>query len=76
MTDISNADGSPRRPGLPSLAAGGAPMRSRSKPNPASPPMPSLFDPIRLGDLDLPNRILMAPMTRMRADPVSRVAKA
>lgn len=38
--------------------------------------MPSLLDPIRLGDLDLPNRILMAPLTRMRADPVSRVAKA
>jgi 2,4-dienoyl-CoA reductase-like NADH-dependent reductase (Old Yellow Enzyme family) len=34
--------------------------------------MPSLFDPIRLGDLDLPNRILMAPLTRMRADPATR----
>ena len=32
-------------------------------------PMHSLFDPIRLGDLDLPNRVLMAPLTRMRADP-------
>lgn len=29
--------------------------------------MPSLLDPIRLGDLDLPNRIAMAPMTRSRA---------
>ena len=29
--------------------------------------MPSLFDPIRLGALDLPNRILMAPLTRGRA---------
>lgn len=29
--------------------------------------MPSLFDPIRLGSLDLPNRILMAPLTRARA---------
>ena len=28
--------------------------------------MPSLFDPIRLGALDLPNRILMAPLTRGR----------
>lgn len=27
----------------------------------------SLFDPYRLGDLDLPNRIVMAPMTRNRA---------
>jgi 2,4-dienoyl-CoA reductase-like NADH-dependent reductase (Old Yellow Enzyme family) len=29
--------------------------------------MPSLFDPLRLGDLDLPNRVLMAPLTRCRA---------
>jgi 2,4-dienoyl-CoA reductase-like NADH-dependent reductase (Old Yellow Enzyme family) len=29
--------------------------------------MPSLFDPIRLGDLDLPNRVFMAPLTRARA---------
>jgi 2,4-dienoyl-CoA reductase-like NADH-dependent reductase (Old Yellow Enzyme family) len=28
--------------------------------------MPSLFDPIRVGDLDLPNRIFMAPLTRLR----------
>ena len=28
--------------------------------------MPSLFDPIRLGALELPNRILMAPLTRAR----------
>ena len=28
--------------------------------------MPSLLDPIRLGALDLPNRILMAPLTRGR----------
>ena len=29
--------------------------------------MPSLFDPLRVGDLDLPNRIIMAPLTRARA---------
>jgi 2,4-dienoyl-CoA reductase-like NADH-dependent reductase (Old Yellow Enzyme family) len=29
--------------------------------------MPTLFDPIRVGSLDLPNRIFMAPMTRRRA---------
>jgi len=28
--------------------------------------MPSLFDPIQLGDLLLPNRIIMAPLTRLR----------
>jgi 2,4-dienoyl-CoA reductase-like NADH-dependent reductase (Old Yellow Enzyme family) len=29
--------------------------------------MPTLFDPLRIGELSLPNRILMAPLTRMRA---------
>jgi len=29
---------------------------------------PDLFQPARLGALDLPNRIIMAPMTRSRAD--------
>jgi 2,4-dienoyl-CoA reductase-like NADH-dependent reductase (Old Yellow Enzyme family) len=31
--------------------------------------MPSLFDPIQLGDLQLPNRIFMAPLTRLRGTP-------
>lgn len=30
--------------------------------------MPTLFDPIRIGDLELPNRIIMAPLTRCRAE--------
>ena len=29
--------------------------------------MPSLFDPIKLGAIEAPNRILMAPLTRGRA---------
>src|SRR5436190_15724094 len=29
--------------------------------------MPSLFDPVRVGDLPLTNRIVMAPLTRNRA---------
>ncbi len=29
--------------------------------------MPNLFDPLRVGDLDLPNRVIMAPLTRLRA---------
>lgn len=29
--------------------------------------MPTLFDPIKLGDLTLPNRVFMAPLTRQRA---------
>lgn len=35
--------------------------------------MPTLFDPIRMGALDLPNRIVMAPLTRARATPDTRV---
>ena len=29
--------------------------------------MSSLFDPVKIGDLNLPNRIIMAPLTRCRA---------
>jgi N-ethylmaleimide reductase len=32
--------------------------------------MPNLFDPIQLGDIAAPNRILMAPLTRGRSRPV------
>ena len=35
--------------------------------------MPSLFDPISVGALNLPNRIVMAPLTRSRATPDGRV---
>ena len=31
--------------------------------------MPTLFDPVRLGDIALANRIVMAPLTRNRAGP-------
>jgi 2,4-dienoyl-CoA reductase-like NADH-dependent reductase (Old Yellow Enzyme family) len=31
--------------------------------------MPNLLDPIQIGDLHLPNRILMAPLTRLRGTP-------
>jgi len=30
--------------------------------------MPTLFDPLRVGNMELNNRIIMAPMTRSRAD--------
>lgn len=30
--------------------------------------MTSLFDTLKIGDLSLPNRVIMAPLTRMRAD--------
>jgi 2,4-dienoyl-CoA reductase-like NADH-dependent reductase (Old Yellow Enzyme family) len=29
--------------------------------------MTTLFDPLKAGDLTLPNRIIMAPLTRSRA---------
>ena len=32
--------------------------------------MPTLFDPLKLGDLTLPNRTIMSPLTRSRADSV------
>jgi 2,4-dienoyl-CoA reductase-like NADH-dependent reductase (Old Yellow Enzyme family) len=32
--------------------------------------MPTLFDPLQIGDLTLPNRIIMAPLTRQRAGDV------
>jgi 2,4-dienoyl-CoA reductase-like NADH-dependent reductase (Old Yellow Enzyme family) len=35
--------------------------------------MPTLFDPITIGDLVLPNRILMAPLTRNRSTMPGRV---
>ncbi|MFT5643286.1 MAG: 2,4-dienoyl-CoA reductase-like NADH-dependent reductase (Old Yellow Enzyme family) [Janthinobacterium sp.] len=38
--------------------------------------MTTLFDPIRIGDLDLPNRIIMAPLTRARAVGGARVPNA
>jgi N-ethylmaleimide reductase len=38
-------------------------------------PHPSLFQPLRLGSITLPNRIVMAPLTRMRAG-VSNVPTA
>ena len=35
-----------------------------------------LFTPVRMGNLDLPNRIVMAPLTRMRAGAVDHVPTA
>jgi 2,4-dienoyl-CoA reductase-like NADH-dependent reductase (Old Yellow Enzyme family) len=35
--------------------------------------MPNLFDPLKLGALQPPNRIIMAPLTRSRATPDARV---
>src|ERR1700758_4210502 len=35
--------------------------------------MPTLFDPLKLGAIQLPNRIIMAPLTRSRATPDGRV---
>jgi 2,4-dienoyl-CoA reductase-like NADH-dependent reductase (Old Yellow Enzyme family) len=38
--------------------------------------MPTLFDPIAIGDLRLPNRIFMAPLTRNRSSGRGRVPNA
>ncbi len=38
--------------------------------------MPTLFDPIRIGNLELPNRVIMAPLTRSRAVGGGRVPNA
>ncbi len=35
--------------------------------------MPTLFDPLKVGALTLPNRIVMAPLTRSRAVPEGRI---
>jgi N-ethylmaleimide reductase len=35
-----------------------------------------LFTPVRMGELDLPNRIVMAPLTRMRTGPIGHVPTA
>ena len=32
-----------------------------------------LFTPVRMGEPELPNRIVMAPLTRMRAGPIDHV---
>jgi N-ethylmaleimide reductase len=37
---------------------------------------PDLFDGVRVGELELPNRIIMAPLTRNRADPDGDVPHA
>ena len=38
--------------------------------------MPTLFDPLKIGALDLSNRIIMAPLTRSRATTEVRVPNA
>lgn len=38
--------------------------------------MPSLFEPLDLGAVTIPNRVLMAPLTRMRATPPGDVPNA
>ena len=38
--------------------------------------MPTMFDPVTLGDFKLPNRIVMAPLTRNRATLPGRVPNA
>jgi 2,4-dienoyl-CoA reductase-like NADH-dependent reductase (Old Yellow Enzyme family) len=50
-------------------AEGGQPEGNAIRNQPVNQSMihPDLFDPIKVGDLSLPNRIIMAPLTRARA---------
>ena len=34
--------------------------------------MPTLFEPLKIGDLEVPNRIVMAPLTRNRSTGAGR----
>src|SRR6202044_1168112 len=38
--------------------------------------MPTLFDPLKIGDLEVPNRIFLAPLTRNRSTGPGRVPNA
>ncbi len=38
--------------------------------------MPSLFDPLKIGDITVPNRVFMAPLTRKRSSGPGRVPNA
>ncbi len=38
--------------------------------------MPTLFDPLKIGDLTVPNRIFMSPLTRTRASGLGRIPNA
>ena len=38
--------------------------------------MPTLFDPLQIGDLAVPNRIFLAPLTRNRSTGPGRVPNA
>src|SRR6201996_4096616 len=38
--------------------------------------MPTLFDPLKIGDLEVPNRIFLAPLTRNRSSGPGRVPNA
>ena len=38
--------------------------------------MPTLFDPLKMGDLEVPNRIFLAPLTRNRSTGPGRVPNA
>lgn len=57
-------------PGAAFLAAPGIVITGRICRRPLHEEMcvPTLFDPVTIGDLTLPNRIAMAPMTRARVD--------
>src|SRR5262249_28587817 len=48
-------------------SGGGSPVRWRHPVTTPRAPMPTLFDPVTVGDVHLTNRVVMAPLTRLRA---------
>jgi N-ethylmaleimide reductase len=62
------------------IETGGKPANSSSPLDPSSwsavMSVEPLFTPLRMGDLDQPNRIVMAPLTRIRAGPLDHVPTA
>jgi len=59
---VGNVNGASQR-----LVGYGVPTACESRANGGFCPMPSLFDPVTLGAITAPNRILMAPLTRGRS---------
>src|ERR1700686_3641013 len=62
--------------GLSQLGWGIENERRRARSTRRNTSMPTLFDPLKIGDLEVPNRILLAPLTRNRSTGPGRVPNA
>lgn len=52
-------------------APANAPLQTRAEPAASDDAQQKLFQPVRIGDITLANRVVMAPLTRSRADEAS-----